>query len=478
MSVGGTAHAAEWRLTGPDHPIAGESATYRLTGPPGIGSASYEVVVFAGVRACPGGPPAGEAAEASSVDGYLGSDRAAAVQPLSFGRGRSTVCVYDHRAVVAARKVVRTIRGRDRLRISAVREQGFETDNVLVTATGYVGRTGDITVPPGPEQHVGELIATVVPSGRRCPQRAPDPQGPGAASSRIYDRARFRVQMTVYDVFELTSRPTVCAFLAAPRRVFADVLARTVARASIPVSADAAPPPPGSQPNADQLVGAAVFLVLVIAVCLAVAAAVRTIRTPAPSRAPTGDSSATPRQEPARTAVPVGAPPAPAPPPTAAEPRPTPQPAGGDATLLADAERRRRRALAPYVIQAALQATADLYRDRLQAILEHQDGPDWLDAFNERRRHSMVDAGRREPEPYRSFEARAVVSCLAYDAAGLQLVPAHVAVKARQLSGLAIAAHHPDTDDPLTEQDAVRAWQLFTEITGSRAPGDPFDLPG
>lgn len=402
-----------------------------------------------------------------------------AVQPLSFGRGRSTVCVYDHRAVVFARKVVRTMRGRDRFQISAVREQGFETDNLLVTATGYVGRTGDITVPPGPEQHVGELIATVVPSGRRCPQRAPDPHGPGAASSRIYDRARFSVQLTLYDAFERTQRPRLCAYLAAPRRVFADVLARTVARASIPVSADAAPPPPGAQPNADQLVGAAVFLVLVIAVCLAVAAAVRTIRTPAPSRAPTGDSSATRRQDPARTAVPVGAPPAPALPPTAAEPQPTPQPTGGDATLLADAERRRRRALAPYVIQAALQATADLYRDRLQAILEHQDGPDWLDAFNERRRHSMVDAGRREPEPYRSFEARAVVSCLAYDdAAGLQLVPAHVAAKARQLSGLAIAAHHPDTDDPLTEQDAVRAWQLFTEITGSRAPGDPFDLPG
>lgn len=477
VSVCGSAHAAEWRLAGPDHPIAGESATYRLTGPPGIGSAPYEVVVVAGARACPGGPPAGETAQTSSVDGYLSSDRSAAIQPLSFGRGRWTVCVYDHRAVVVARKVVRTIRGRDRLGVSAVRERGFETDNVLVTATGYVGRTGDITVPPGPEQHVGEVIATVQPSGRRCPQRASDPQGPKAASSRIYDQARFKVQMTVYDAFERTSRPVMCAYLAAPRRVFADVLPRTVAHASVPVSADAAPSPPGSQPNADQLVGAAVFLVLAIAVCLGVTTAVRAIRKPAPSRSPSIQSSEAPRRESARTAVPVGAPPAPAP----GAVGPQPQPATSDADAAApysDAERRRRRALVPYIIQAALQATADVYRDRLHAILEHQDGLDWLDAFNERRRRNMLNAGRREPEPYRSFEARAVIGCLAYDAAGLQLVPAHVAAKARQLSGLAIAAHHPDPDDPLTELDAVRAWQLFNEITGARAPGDPFDLPG
>lgn len=475
MSVCGSAHAAQWRLAGPDHPIAGESATYLLTGPPGVGSAPYEIVVFAGARACPSGPPAGETAQTSSVHGYLSSDRSSAVQPLSFGRGRSTVCVYDHRAVAVARKVVRTIRGRDRLRISAVREQGFATDNLLVTATGYVGRTGDITAPPGPEQHVGEVIASVPPDGRPCPQRAPDPKGPGAASSRIYDQARFNVQMTIYDAFERTPRPRLCVYLAAPRRVFADVLPRTVAHASIPVSADAAPPQ-GSQPDADELVGAAVFLVFVIAVCLAVAAAVRAIRKPAPSRSSPSQSSATLRQEPARTAVPVGAPPAP--PPAAVGPQPPPQSAGGDAALLADAERRRRRALVPYVIQAALHATADVYRDRLHAILEHQDGPDWLDTLNERRRHNMLGAGRREPEPYRSFEARAVISCLAYDAAGLQLVPAHVAAKARQLSGLARAAHHPDPDDPLTERDARRAWQLFAEITGSQAPDDPFDLPG
>jgi hypothetical protein len=429
-------------------------------------------MVLGGVRACPADAPAGEAGQSSSVEGYLGSDGGAAVQPLSFGRGGSTVCVYDYRPVLVARKVVRTVGGRDRLHVSAVREQGLSTDNLLITATGYVGRTGDISVSPGPEQHVGEVIATALPNGRRCPARVPDPNGPYTGSSRIYDQARFSVQVTVYDAFLRSSRPKVCSYLAAPRRVFADVLPQTVAQASVRVPAAEAPDQSTSDPDIDALVGAVVLLVVTILVCVGVALAVRSVRGSRPSeRARHGGA-------PTRPAEPRVLWPAPA---AAATAEALPEPAVRDAdaeTHRLEAERRRPEMLVPYVIQAALQATADVYRDRLRAILERQDGPGWLDAFNERRRREMVDAGRREPEPYRSFEARAVINCLAFDEAGLQLIPREVAAEARQLSGLAVAAHHPDPGYPLTEEDARRAWRLFTQITGLSAPADPFDLLG
>jgi hypothetical protein len=130
----------------------------------------------------------------------------------------------------------------------------------------------------------------------------------------------------------------------------------------------------------------------------------------------------------------------------------------------------------PLVIQQAVAATADTYRDQLQEMLERQDGPDWLDALNRRRRHDMLAAGKHPPEPYRSFEPRAVINCLAYDPGGLQLIPGQDVGKVRQLSGLSVSAHHPDPNNPPTEEDARRAWRLYSEITGRPQPTDPFDL--
>jgi len=137
---------------------------------------------------------------------------------------------------------------------------------------------------------------------------------------------------------------------------------------------------------------------------------------------------------------------------------------------------RRRRTLVPHVIQQAVAATADTYRGQLQGILEREDGPDWLDALNDRRRRDMLDAGRPAPEPYRSLEPRAVINCLAYDRAGLHLIPAEDVAKFRQLSGLSVIAHHPDPNNPPTEADAHRAWRLYSAITGRPQPADPFAL--
>jgi len=130
--------------------------------------------------------------------------------------------------------------------------------------------------------------------------------------------------------------------------------------------------------------------------------------------------------------------------------------------------------MVPYVIQQAVQATADAHRDRLRMMLERQDGPDWLAALNDRRRQDMLANGRPAPAPLRAFDARAVIHCLAYDQSGRQVLPATATGKAKQLLGLANAAHHPDPDAPLTEAEAYRAWQLYTDLTGLTRTDDPF----
>lgn len=79
---------------------------------------------------------------------------------------------------------------------------------------------------------------------------------------------------------------------------------------------------------------------------------------------------------------------------------------------------------------------ADTYHDRLQNVLEQRDGPAWLDALNQRRHVSMARDGKSPPRPYEFLEPRAVLNCLAYDPAGLQLISEDAATKARQLSGL------------------------------------------
>jgi len=87
----------------------------------------------------------------------------------------------------------------------------------------------------------------------------------------------------------------------------------------------------------------------------------------------------------------------------------------------------------------------------------------------------MIQAGKPTPQPYEFLEPRAVLNCLAYDPAGLQLVPAHATKSAKQLSGLVNDAHHPKPQAPLAEADGYRAWQLYADITGHARPGDPFD---
>lgn len=87
----------------------------------------------------------------------------------------------------------------------------------------------------------------------------------------------------------------------------------------------------------------------------------------------------------------------------------------------------------------------------------------------------MTLDGKHAPRPYEQLEPRAVLNCLAYDPAGLQLIPAAATTKARQPSGLANESHHPSPHAPLTETDGYRAWQLYTDITGHVPAGDPFD---
>jgi hypothetical protein len=135
---------------------------------------------------------------------------------------------------------------------------------------------------------------------------------------------------------------------------------------------------------------------------------------------------------------------------------------------------RRRGEEAAFAIQRAVAMTADVYRDRLRRILEHQDGPDWLAAFNARRRADMLAKGQGPPAAYASLEPRAVLNCLAYDPAGLQLIGLDAVAATRQLCGLANAAHHPDPDKPLTDADYQRAWRLYSQITGYAPPFDTY----
>ncbi len=136
---------------------------------------------------------------------------------------------------------------------------------------------------------------------------------------------------------------------------------------------------------------------------------------------------------------------------------------------------RTQRLPAALVIQQAVAATAEAYRERLRSVLERQDGPAWLDEFNRRRGESIADGGGRPPIPYRSFEDRAVLNCLGHDAAAEQVIPAAVSAKARTLAKLSQRAHHPDPSDPPTEADADRAWRLHAEITGQLSNPDPTD---
>jgi len=136
-------------------------------------------------------------------------------------------------------------------------------------------------------------------------------------------------------------------------------------------------------------------------------------------------------------------------PPSARTTNPQPPPQGAaaiaDVTTPSHDAPARRRANPREVIQNAVDAIADTYRERLQTILEHQDGPSWLAELNLRRRISMTQDGKAPPRDYEWLEPRAVLTCLAYDPAGLQLISASAAKSAKQLSGLINDAPPPQT---------------------------------
>jgi hypothetical protein len=158
-----------------------------------------------------------------------------------------------------------------------------------------------------------------------------------------------------------------------------------------------------------------------------------------------------------------------------ARPADRPEVLTSSAVAKTDAELRRREEDVSFAVQRAVGATAEAYRDRLRAILERNDGPGWFEEFNNRRIRDVLAKGQPAPRPYRAFEPRAVLSCLAHDRHALQLIPRNVMDAAAELLRLSNAAHHLDADRPLAEGDARRAWRLYSEITLRPPPADAVD---
>ena len=265
----------------------------------------------------------------------------------------------------------------------------------------------------------------------------------------------------------------MCGYLTAKRRTAAGVRTVTVARATATVTGAAADTRSGGNDEVELILGGIMAWIFVIGLIAAimrigswllddtpVAPATRRATRSSPQRS---SSASPPPASRIRSAAVAG---------------PTP-PTAPAATYRAEARPQvkhvRRRAKPRDVIQDAVDAIAETYRDRLQNILEQRDGPGWLEALNHRRHVSMTLDGKSAPRPYEFLEPRAVLNCLAYDPVGLQLIRAAATTKARQLSGLVNNAHHPRPHAPLTEADGHRAWQLFTDITGHVPVGDPFD---
>ena len=463
------AYGQAWQLSGPRQPPAGESATYRLRGPPGL---PYRALVFTGTRSCPGDGLPGEPAQILKRDGYLNAN-GTDTQQLSVAPGRSTICIYGgYASTLVAATVTRTSPGRDRLRIGAIRQRSFPADDAVITATGYIGRRGDAdATTDAADEHVGKLIIAAQLGDGRCPTSPPVENASRTSSGDIYT-ARFSEHIVLDSAFDVSSTLRLCGYLTAQRRVPGDVRTRTVARATTTVSGSGRDKD-GQDGGGDVIFGGVLAWILVGLLIAAISAVIRWIANKSRT------TTVAPRTRPPTTPSPGQTSPAtPHPPERGARGTPpVAQPAATTAEIDAPqhAERPRRRAKPRDVIQDAVEAVADTYRDRLQALLEHQDGPRWLDALNQRREESMIQAGKHVPQPYEFLEPRAVLNCLAYDPAGLQLVPAHATKSAKQLSGLVNDAHHPKPQAPLAEADGYRAWQLYTDITGHTRPGDPFD---
>ena len=418
-----------------------------LRGPPGM---SYRVVVFAGSRACPSDLLPGNPAQTFDADGFL-NDNGADAQQLSVSSGRSTLCAYEiSTETLVAAKAIRTRRGRDRLRLTATR--GGSGSDVQVTATGYVGRDGNSPFPDAVDQHIGTVTIMARSRSAPCPKHPPDRDSPGVSWDGI-GGAHFSADLTIADAIKVVRDPRVCGWLTAPRRVAGIVRTRTVARAEKHL-ATTAKDTPSSPDNSDaETARGALQWLLVVVPLIAIGIVSLWIAERRDQRREAGKPPPDPSVETSTDAA------------VADSPEPSPD---------YEFVQRRRGEEVAFAIQRAVGTTADVYRDRLRRILEHQDGPDWLAAFNARRRADMLARGQGPPATYASLEPRAVLTCLAYDPAGLQLIGLDAVAAARQLCGLGNAAHHLDPDKPLTDADYQRAWRLYSQITGYAPPFDTY----
>ena len=361
----------------------------------------------------------------------------------------------------------------DRLRITAERDQLSLEYGAVATAKGTIGRSADVTA-RSIYPYVGRVILTALPRTRRCPRSAPSPDPPLSDSDNLRE-GRYTETLAIAGAFEAAGKLRLCSYLTAKRRTPSGVRTVTVARDSTTLTGpdqkhSEADTPALGRRILNQVVGWMMLIGIVFGLIklgkwwihdtpaarkARRAATLRRLRlrSPAPPPAPPAPSYAVPASPPHQSA------------PRAASSQPAP----------VHTERPRRRAKPRDVVLDAADAVADTYRDRLQNLLERQDGLGWLDAVNHRRAASFIRDGKPVPRPYDSLEPRAVLNCLARDPAGLQLISEPATRKALQLSRLVNDAVHPKPHAPLTDADGYRAWQLYTDITGIVAVGDPFD---
>ena len=365
--------------------------------------------------------------------------------------------------------------GADRLRITPRRDQVPFDVRADATATGTVARPADATTLPS-DRYTARLLVTALPRTRHCPRSTPKADTPHTDTYNL-DEPRFTEVLDIPDATEVARHLRLCGYLTAKRHTTSGVRTVTVARASTTLTA---PTPQNRSEEPSWLVRVMAWIITLVLFGWLIVGLIRLVKwwihdTPAARRARRAATARRLRRLGRSSPSPPPAPPAPSyavpasPPPQFAPMAPAPQPAP------VQTERPRRRAKPRDVVLDAVDAVADTYRDRLQNILEHQDGPGWLDAFNHRRAASFIQDGKPVPRPYDSLEPRAVLTCLARDPAGLQLISEPATGKARQLSGLVNDAVHPKPHAPLTEADGYRAWQLYTDIAGIVPVGDPFE---
>ena len=366
--------------------------------------------------------------------------------------------------------------GADQLRITPRRDQAILDVRADATATGTVARPADATALPG-DGYTARLLVTALPRTRHCPRSTPRADTP---HTDIYDldESPFTEVLAIPDASEVARQLRLCGYLTAKRRTPSGVRTVTVARAATTLTAPAPQTSSEEPAQAYRVVGWIIAVTLFIGFIVGlIVGLIRLVRwwihdTPAARAA---RRAATLRRLRLRSPAPSPAPPAPS---YAVPASPPPQSAAIVAppcTASVQTERPRRRAKPRDVVLDAVDAIADAYRDRLQNILEQQDGHGWLDALNHRRHVSMIGDGKSPPRPYEFLEPRAILNCLAYDPVGLQLIAEAATTKARQLTGLVNDAVHPSPHAPLTDADGYRAWRLYTDITGIVPVGDPFE---